>query len=60
VVRTDDNGIFTFTCPRTGWWGFAALLEGDKTVKGPDGKEKDMEMGAVLWTYMDNSSDAKQ
>ncbi|MGE4298178.1 MAG: DUF4198 domain-containing protein [Desulfovibrionaceae bacterium] len=54
VVKADDAGIFVATCPRAGWWGFAALTEGDFTVKDPDGKEKAVEMGAVLWTHFDD------
>ncbi len=51
VVKTDDNGVFSFTCPFPGWWGFAALSEADYTIKDPDGKEKEVELGAVLWVY---------
>lgn len=51
VVKADANGIFTFTCPLPGWWGFAALSEADYTIKDPDGKDKGVELGAVLWTY---------
>jgi len=54
VVKADDAGIFTMSCPRAGWWGFAALTEGDFTVKDPDGKDKPVEMGAVLWTKFDD------
>lgn len=53
VVKTDANGNFTFTCPLAGWWGFAALTEGDYSLKTPDGKEKGVELGAVLWVYFD-------
>ncbi len=53
VVKADKNGVFTFACPQAGWWGFAALNEADYTIKDPEGKEKGVELGAVLWTYMD-------
>ena len=53
VVKTDENGVFTFTCPRPGWWGFAALNEADYTIKAPDGTDKGVELGAVLWIYFD-------
>ena len=33
-----------------GWWGFAALMEGDSKIK-LEGKEKNVEIGAVLWVY---------
>ncbi len=45
---TDERGEFTFTAPFAGWWGFAALGDGGK--KSKDGKEREVERGAVLWT----------
>lgn len=53
LIKTDENGIFTFTCPLPGWWGFAALSEADYTLKGPDGSDKGVELGAILWVYFD-------
>ncbi|GAB6176145.1 DUF4198 domain-containing protein [Desulfobaculum senezii] len=56
VTMADENGVFSFVCPQEGWWGFAALTEGDKTMPAPDGpdkgKQKGIELGAVFWTYM--------
>ncbi|RAK10585.1 cobalt/nickel transport protein [Halanaerobium saccharolyticum] len=43
VVKTDKNGVFSYSIPKSGWWGFAALLEGEK-IEG-----KDHEIGAVMW-----------
>ena len=54
VVKADNNGVFTFACPVPGWWGFAALSEADYKLKGPDGKDKDVELGAILWIHLDN------
>ena len=53
VIKADGNGIFNFTCPLAGWWGFAALSEADYTIKDPEGNEKGVEIGAVLWIYLD-------
>jgi cobalt/nickel transport protein len=47
-VKTDDAGIFAFVAPETGWWGFAALQDAEYTLPH-DGKEKRVELGAVLW-----------
>ena len=52
VVKADNNGVFTFTCPKQGWWGLAALSEADYKIKDPEGNDKDVEIGAVLWVYM--------
>lgn len=43
VVRADENGVFTFGIPKEGWWGFAALMEGE------DINGKGHEVGAVMW-----------
>ncbi|MFT5699431.1 MAG: cobalt/nickel transport protein [Desulforhopalus sp.] len=51
LVKANAEGIFTFTCPLPGWWGFSALTEADYTLKNPEGEDKGVELGAVLWTY---------
>lgn len=53
VILTDTNGVFTFTCPVSGWWGFSALHEAGYTIKGPNKSDKNVELGAVLWIYFD-------
>ncbi len=53
VVKTDQNGVFTFTCPVAGWWGFSALTSADYTKKTATGEEKEVELGGVLWIYLD-------
>lgn len=51
VVKADQNGVFTWACPLAGWWGFAALGEADFTLK-QQGRDKSVELGAVLWVQM--------
>lgn len=51
-VRTDERGIFSFVCPHQGWWGFAAVTQGDP-LRGPDGQPKNTELSGVLWLYID-------
>ena len=48
VIKCDANGVFTYTMPKAGWWGFAALNEAEKKMKYK-GEEKSVEIGAVLW-----------
>ncbi|MFV0481006.1 MAG: DUF4198 domain-containing protein [Campylobacteraceae bacterium] len=55
VVKTDSNGIFHFAMPQAGWWGFAALIDDDVTIK-KDGKEYPVELGAVLWLKTESYS----
>jgi len=51
-VRTDEHGVFSFVCPHSGWWGFAAVTRGDP-LKGSDGQAKNTELSGVLWIYID-------
>ncbi|MBE3606996.1 DUF4198 domain-containing protein [Campylobacter sp. RM13119] len=47
-VKTNERGEFSFVMPLAGWWGFAALIEDDETIK-KDGKEYPVEIGGVIW-----------
>ena len=49
VIKVDGNGVFSYAMPRAGWWGFAALLEADTPMPGPDGKPVPVEEGALIW-----------
>jgi cobalt/nickel transport protein len=48
TIKADQNGVFTYAAPKAGWWGFAALNPSDKKMNY-NGKEKDVELGAVIW-----------
>ncbi|MBK1693917.1 ATP-dependent DNA ligase [Chromatium weissei] len=54
IVKTDVNGVFNYAMPRAGWWGFAALLNGDTPLKNSAGEMKPVETGAVLWVHTRN------
>ena len=48
VVLTDENGVFSFTMPKAGWWGFVALFTtGERIYK--EGKKYPVELGAAIW-----------
>lgn len=47
-VLTNERGEFSFVMPLAGWWGFAALTQDDERLK-KDGKDYEVELGAVLW-----------
>ncbi|MEW5423030.1 DUF4198 domain-containing protein [Amorphus sp. 3PC139-8] len=49
VIKADANGTFTYAMPRAGWWGFAALLEGDEAMTSPEGEQVPVELGALMW-----------
>ncbi len=48
TIKADQNGVFTYSAPASGWWGFAALNSSNEKMKF-NGKEKDIELGAVIW-----------
>jgi len=48
TIMADRNGVFTYAAPKAGWWGFAALNTADFKLKW-NGKDKDVEIGAVIW-----------
>ncbi len=52
VVKADKNGVFSFTIPKAGWWGFAALIEDDVKIKH-EKKDYPVELGAVVWIKAD-------
>ena len=49
VIKADGQGVFSYTMPRAGWWSFAALVEGDKKMKNPQGREVGVELGGLIW-----------
>lgn len=49
VIKADANGTFSYAMPRQGWWGFAALVEGDTPGKAPDGRAVPVEQGGLIW-----------
>ncbi len=49
VIKADAQGVFSYTMPRAGWWGFAALIDGDEKMRCPDGEMVDVELGGLMW-----------
>jgi len=49
VIKADANGMFSYVMPRAGWWGFAALIDGDEEMTSPEGKKVPVELGALMW-----------
>ena len=49
VIKADAGGGFSYAMPHAGWWGFAALVEGDKKIKNPAGKDVPVELGGLMW-----------
>ena len=52
AARTDNNGRFAFVLNKPGWWCCEATTRGDP-LKGPDGQPRELELGALLWLYVD-------
>jgi len=53
VIKADANGVFTYGIPHAGWWGFAALNTAPEKIKH-EGKDKDVELGAVIWVKFES------
>lgn len=49
VIKADAQGQFSYTMPRAGWWGFAALVDGDQKMQSPEGQPVDVELGGLIW-----------
>ena len=49
MIKADANGVFSYTMPKAGWWGFAALVDGDEPMKSPGGETVDVELGGLIW-----------
>ena len=52
TVKADENGVFTYAPPVSGWWGFAALNTADYKLE-QDGEDKAVELGAVIWVHFE-------
>lgn len=49
VVKADTAGVFAYAIPRAGWWGFAALVDGEELLANPDGNPVPVELGGLIW-----------
>ncbi|MEF2074807.1 DUF4198 domain-containing protein [Consotaella aegiceratis] len=48
VIRADQDGVFAYALPHSGWWGLAALVDGPARA-APDGSEGATELGGLIW-----------
>jgi cobalt/nickel transport protein len=48
VLKTDVNGVFSYSFPKAGWWGFSAITEAPYKLK-KDEKEYPVELGGIMW-----------
>lgn len=53
TIKADNNGVFTYAVPSSGWWGFAALTTSDKKI-AHEGEPKEVEIGAVIWVRFED------
>ncbi len=49
VIKADAHGVFSYTMPRAGWWGFAALVPGEEKMADPEGRLVEVELGGLIW-----------
>jgi cobalt/nickel transport protein len=48
VIKADASGMFSYSMPKAGWWGFAALVDGEP-MPNPDGEMVEVELGGLIW-----------
>ncbi|MEM6610245.1 MAG: DUF4198 domain-containing protein [Pseudomonadota bacterium] len=53
TIVADGDGVFSYSTPNGGWWGFAALNTAPETMT-QDGEEKAVELGAVIWVHFED------
>lgn len=51
-VKTDANGVFTYSPPAEGWWGFKAFVSPDKDLLR-DGEPQKTYSATVIWVKFD-------
>ncbi len=56
TIKADSNGVFSYAVPKSGWWGFAALNLSREKIKY-QGRDKEVELGAVLWVKFEDFKD---
>ena len=49
IIKCDGNGVFSYSFPESGWWGFSAVNTDDKNEISYRDKLKKVEIGADLW-----------
>ncbi len=56
TIKADENGVFTYAVPTSGWWGFAALNTAEEPMRH-EGEDKAHELGAVIWVHFEEWDD---
>lgn len=49
VIKANAYGEFAYAMPKAGWWGFAALVDGEPMENTDTGKMVDVELGGLIW-----------
>mgnify|MGYP000926174616 CR=1 FL=1 len=58
VVKTDPNGVFTYTLPHPGWWIIAAYVENAGEIQ-KDGRTYTLSGLAALWIHVEKTFEQK-
>lgn len=51
VIHADEQGVFAYSFPKAGWWGFAALGVRSYEAKH-DGKDITVDQDALIWVQV--------
>jgi len=49
VIKANALGEFAYAMPRAGWWGFAALVDGEPMENPESGEMVGVELGGLIW-----------
>ncbi|MBY4891386.1 DUF4198 domain-containing protein [Rhodobacteraceae bacterium N5(2021)] len=52
TIVADADGVFSYSTPNAGWWGFAALNTAPETLDF-EGTPRAVELGAVIWVHFE-------
>ncbi len=53
TIKADQNGVFSYCAPASGWWGFKAFNISDEKIRHK-GEEKEIAIGAILWVKFED------
>ncbi len=51
IIKTDAQGVFSFSLLRSGWWGFAALTDAAYKLPSPKGEHISVEEAGLIWVF---------
>lgn len=54
TVKADAQGVFAYSMPIAGWWGFAALVDEERLSKADANHGENRELGGLIWVRVED------